>query len=78
MQYCVNSRTFTKQSPPFGPGQSEKLSFSTHAKNICFNVFNNSTNPPTLLFNVVLPYTMKFCYKLIQTPNGPQLIEFYC
>lgn len=78
IQYLVDVRTFTKQSPVFGFGQSEKINFSNIAVNLCFNVLDASTNPPGFICNVALPYPVHHCYKLVQTQSHPQLIEIFC
>ncbi|NFR03773.1 hypothetical protein FDF89_04905 [Clostridium botulinum] len=78
VQYSVDVRTFTKHSPVFQFNKSEKIYISHSAVNICFNVLNNSTNPPGFICNVVLPDRKQHCYKLVQTHNLLQLIQIKC
>ncbi|CAG7840434.1 hypothetical protein CLOHAE12215_01858 [Clostridium haemolyticum] len=78
VQYLIDVRTFTKRSPVFGFGQSEKIRFSGLAINVCFNVLDASTNPPGFICNVALPSPIQHRYKLIETQSRPQLIEIIC
>lgn len=78
VQYNVEVRTFTKKSPIFGPGKSERIQISHSAQNICFNVLDDSINPPGFICNVVLPKCTRHCYKLLQSGSSLHLQQFKC
>ncbi|EES91052.1 hypothetical protein FDJ70_09400 [Clostridium botulinum] len=77
LQYIIDVRTFTKRSPVFGFGQSHQIRFSSLAINPCFNVLNNSTDPPGFICNVCNIFPVQNRYKLIETIAGPKLIQIY-
>ncbi|KOC50641.1 hypothetical protein FDC62_06360 [Clostridium botulinum] len=78
VQYSIDVRTFTKKSPILGYDKTEKISFAKAAHNICFNILDNSTNPPKLICNVALPKTTRYCFILAPRPGIPELVQVPC
>lgn len=78
LQYKFNGKIFTKQSPVFGPGKFERLTFPHDALEVLFRVYNCKTVPPDILCSRIILDNISTCYKLIVTEHGIECVRIPC